>query len=82
VVQIGQIMLTLPNAYSKVGLLAALPLSVGCACLGFWTMYCLIGESAAAFHKGALSVTLIVAAAGNSSSHMVRFTTSTVVVGA
>jgi amino acid permease len=40
--QIGQIMLTLPNAYSKVGLAAAVPLSVGCACLSFWTMYCLI----------------------------------------
>jgi hypothetical protein len=37
-------MLTLPNAYSKVGLLAAIPLSVGCACMSFWTMYCLIGE--------------------------------------
>eukprot|EP00878_Enallax_costatus_P005526 GHUV01005798.1.p2 GENE.GHUV01005798.1~~GHUV01005798.1.p2 ORF type:complete len:155 (+),score=30.50 GHUV01005798.1:518-982(+) len=40
--QVGQIMLTLPNAYSKVGLLAALPLSIGCACLSFWTMFCLI----------------------------------------
>uniref|UniRef100_A0A383V9J1 Amino acid transporter transmembrane domain-containing protein n=1 Tax=Tetradesmus obliquus TaxID=3088 RepID=A0A383V9J1_TETOB len=40
--QIGQIMLTLPNAYSKVGLAAAVPLSVGCAVLSFWTMYCLI----------------------------------------
>ncbi len=40
--QVGQIMLTLPNAYSKVGIAAALPLSVGCACLSFWTMFCLI----------------------------------------
>ncbi|GBF87481.1 hypothetical protein Rsub_00192 [Raphidocelis subcapitata] len=40
--QIGQIMLTLPNAYSKVGLPAALPLSLGCACMSLWTMFCLI----------------------------------------
>jgi amino acid permease len=37
-------MLTLPNAYSKVGLLAAIPLSLGCAAMSFWTMYCLIGK--------------------------------------
>lgn len=43
--QVGQIMLTLPNAYSKVGLLAAVPLSIGCACMSLWTMYCLTGRS-------------------------------------
>jgi amino acid permease len=41
-VQIGQIILTLPNAYSKVGLVAALPLSIGCAAMSLWTMNCLI----------------------------------------
>eukprot|EP00775_Hariotina_reticulata_P014806 gene14806-14984_t len=40
--QIGQIILTLPNAYSKVGLIAALPLSIGCAIISLWTMNCLI----------------------------------------
>lgn len=42
--QIGQIMLVLPNAFAKCGMAAALPLSLGCACLSFWTMWCLIGE--------------------------------------
>lgn len=50
-VQIGQIMLTLPNAYSKVGLLAALPLSISCACFSFWTMWCLIALYAERKHR-------------------------------
>lgn len=40
--QIGQIMLTLPNAYAKVGLTAGLILSVGCGSFSLWTMYQLI----------------------------------------
>lgn len=40
--QIGQILLTLPNAYSKCGLIAGVILTVGCGTISLWTMYLLI----------------------------------------
>ena len=41
-VQIGQIMLTMPNAMAKMGLIAALPLAVVIACMSLWSMKMLI----------------------------------------
>eukprot|EP00884_Botryococcus_braunii_P010276 jgi/Botrbrau1/1924/Bobra.0005s0029.2 len=40
--QIGQIMLTLPNAMAKVGVAAAIPIALGTATMSLWTMYLLI----------------------------------------
>ena len=40
--QIGQIMLTMPNAMAKMGLIAALPLAVVIATMSLWSMKMLI----------------------------------------
>jgi auxin influx carrier (AUX1 LAX family) len=40
--QIGQIMLTLPNAFAKMGLVLALPLSIFSSVCSLWTMFCLV----------------------------------------
>lgn len=40
--QIGQIMLTMPNAMAKMGLIAAIPLAVVIACMSLWSMKMLI----------------------------------------
>eukprot|EP00891_Asterochloris_glomerata_P008628 jgi/Astpho2/8628/Aster-05103 len=40
--QIGQILLTLPNAFAKTGLIAGLVLSISSACMSLWTMFMLI----------------------------------------
>eukprot|EP00884_Botryococcus_braunii_P009819 jgi/Botrbrau1/18839/Bobra.177_2s0004.1 len=40
--QIGQIMLTLPNAFAKSGLAYALPIALGVALISLWTMFLLI----------------------------------------
>ena len=40
--QIGQIMLTMPNAMAKMGLIPAIPLAIFIACMSLWSMKMLI----------------------------------------